>query len=238
MIVTAQPFLNEIDLLLVKFAELEGEVDAHIIVEADLTFTGRPKPMFFAENRERFARWNVLYYPLELPAHGDNPWVREQMQYDAVRAAVAEVSPEICMWLDADELPRRGTANRFRESGEQSMTLGMDFLLYDFSHQLPGRVWTNGKIGFYDKDRPQLWRGSEGLPTMMNSGWHCEFFGGRDTVMLKCNSTSHAIEPQSAPFRKAIGAGEQPAIEDTTDYPLERWPLLARERWEQIRQCS
>lgn len=240
MIVTAQPFLNELDVLEVKFAELEHEVDAHIIVEANRTFTGKLKPMVFAENKERFAKWNVIYRAIELPEEipgGNNPWVREELQYMALRAVVAEVAPEICLWLDADELPRRGTVNRFRESGELSLTLGMDFLLYDFSHQLEGRVWTNGKIGYYSPDREQLWRGSNGLQTMLDSGWHCEFFGGRDTVALKCHSTSHALEPQSGPFRKAIEAGERPGIEDTIDYPLARWPVLARERWEQTRQC-
>lgn len=237
MIVTAQPFLNELDLLTVKFTELEGVVDAHIIVEADRTFTGNLKPMLFEENKERFAKWNIIYVPISLPEEGSDPWVREELQYRALRAKVAEVAPEICLWLDADEMPRRGTVNRFRESGEQSLTLGMDFLLYDFSHQLGGRVWTNGKIGYYSPDREQLWRGTNGIQAMLNSGWHCEFFGGRDAVALKCASTSHAVEPQSAPFRKAIEAGERPGIEDTIDYPLERWPVLARERWEQTRQC-
>lgn len=237
MIVTAQPFLNELDLLEAKFTELEGEVDAHIVVEANRTFTGRVKPLLFAQNWERFAKWNIIYRAIDLPEEGIDPWAREELQYKAMRAVVAEAAPEICLWVDADELPRRGTVQRFRESGHRAATLGMDFLMYDFSRQLGGRVWTNGKIGFYDKEQPQLWRGSEGLPILEDAGWHCEFFGGREAVTLKCNSTSHAVEPQSAPFRKMIEAGEQPGIEDTLDYPLERWPVLARERWEQTRQC-
>ncbi len=237
MIVTAQPVLNEIDLLQIKFTELDGEVDAHIVVEADRTFTGKVKPMFFGENRARFERWNIIYVPISLPKEGDDPWRREYLQYEALRAKVAEIAPEICLWVDADELPRRGSVQRFRESGYPSATLGMDYLMFDFSHQFPGRVWSNGKIGFYDKEQPQLWRGSEGLPVLVDAGWHCEFFGGLEAVTLKCNSTSHAIEPQSAPFRKAIEAGERPGIEDCIDYPLERWPVLAREKWEATRQC-
>lgn len=238
MIITAQPFLNELDLLSIKLTELEGEVDAHIIVEADRTFTGEPKRMFFAENADHFKRWNVIYRSLSPPEKADSPWVRERMQYDFLRSVVAEVSPEICMWLDADEIPKRGTVNRFRESGERSMTLGMDFLMYDFSHHLEGRVWMNGKIGYYGKEQPQLWRGSEGLPTMLNAGWHCEYFGGREVATLKCNATSHACEPESAPFRQAVEAGECPGIEGCKDYPIERWPVLARERWGTTRQCA
>ena len=45
MIITAQLFFNELDLLEINANNLKGQVDAHVIVEATTTFTGLPKPL-------------------------------------------------------------------------------------------------------------------------------------------------------------------------------------------------
>jgi len=51
MIITASPFFDESDLLEIRCRELAGLVDAHIILEANLTYTGQPKPRNFEPQR-------------------------------------------------------------------------------------------------------------------------------------------------------------------------------------------
>ena len=48
-------FSNELDLLEIRWRELNSYVTKFVILEANTTFTGIPKPLFFASNRDRFA---------------------------------------------------------------------------------------------------------------------------------------------------------------------------------------
>lgn len=50
-------FFNELDLLEIRLNILDSSVDYFVIVESDETFTGIPKPLFFAENQGRFEPW-------------------------------------------------------------------------------------------------------------------------------------------------------------------------------------
>lgn len=48
---------NELDLLEIRLHELDAVVDHFLIVESNASFTGLPKQTFFANNRDRFARF-------------------------------------------------------------------------------------------------------------------------------------------------------------------------------------
>ena len=50
-------FYNELDLLELRMNILGDSVDYFVINEANITFTGKPKPLYFAENRKRFKKW-------------------------------------------------------------------------------------------------------------------------------------------------------------------------------------
>lgn len=50
-------FYNELDLLELRMNILGDTVDYFVINEANITFTGKPKPLYFQENRERFKKW-------------------------------------------------------------------------------------------------------------------------------------------------------------------------------------
>jgi beta-1,4-mannosyl-glycoprotein beta-1,4-N-acetylglucosaminyltransferase len=60
-------FYNELDLLELRMNILGDIVDYFVINEATITFTGKKKPLYFAENKERFKKWedkiihHVLY---------------------------------------------------------------------------------------------------------------------------------------------------------------------------------
>jgi len=50
-------FYNELDLLELRMNILEDVVDYFVINEATITFTGKKKPLYFAENKDRFKKW-------------------------------------------------------------------------------------------------------------------------------------------------------------------------------------
>ena len=50
-------FYNELDLLELRLNILGDVVDHFVINEANITFTGKPKPLYYQENKERFKKW-------------------------------------------------------------------------------------------------------------------------------------------------------------------------------------
>jgi beta-1,4-mannosyl-glycoprotein beta-1,4-N-acetylglucosaminyltransferase len=50
-------FFNELDLLEIRFNILNDVVDYFVINEANITFTGKEKPLYYYENRKRFEKW-------------------------------------------------------------------------------------------------------------------------------------------------------------------------------------
>ena len=57
MIYDAFLFFNELDLLDLRLNILSPVVDRFVISESRLTFSGKPKPLYFYENRQRFSQF-------------------------------------------------------------------------------------------------------------------------------------------------------------------------------------
>jgi beta-1,4-mannosyl-glycoprotein beta-1,4-N-acetylglucosaminyltransferase len=72
-------FFNELDLLELRLNELAGHVDFFVLVEAPMTFQGKPKPLFYAENQARFAafRDKIIHLVIDDMPAGDDAWARE-----------------------------------------------------------------------------------------------------------------------------------------------------------------
>jgi len=51
-------FFNELDLLEMRLAILDPYVDHFVIAESTTTFSGKPKPLYYEENKERFKKWH------------------------------------------------------------------------------------------------------------------------------------------------------------------------------------
>lgn len=101
-------FFNELDILELRLEELDACVDHFVIGEATRTFSNEPKPLYFAENKERFARFlpKIIHVVIDdLPADGD-AWDREAFQRDALSRGLDGAQPDdIVMISDVDEIP-------------------------------------------------------------------------------------------------------------------------------------
>ena len=108
-IVDVSPFNGEFTLLEIKLNEMHDWVDAFVIYESPKTYTGRPKPLHFAEHRQRFARFadKIVHVVLdETPPYASEAWARELCQRGAIARALAPlVGPDdLIMMSDTDEV--------------------------------------------------------------------------------------------------------------------------------------
>lgn len=101
-------FYNEFELLEWRLKMLYDIVDCFIIVEADRTFQNKPKPLYFAENRQRFEKYadKIRYIPVTDTIECKDNWSIEIYQRNCIARGLQDCQPEdIVMLGDIDEFP-------------------------------------------------------------------------------------------------------------------------------------
>lgn len=234
MIITAQPFFDEVDLMLIKCRELAGLVDAHVIVEANLTYTGQPKPYYFDEARDRFADFPIIHHKIELPPNNPDgthmpAWDREDIQRKELSRIVKMLHPEVVFYTDVDETPRMSTLARFRQMKIQTARMEMDDLRYFFNRCDRTSHWHTPYVTLHDPkaDWPPGFH-NEAHPIISAAGWHFCFMGGRDQILKSVRAISHAEEECGIEYARKVEAGELPDLARTTPYPIELLPECIR----------
>ncbi len=152
-------FYNELDLLEVRLHELYEIVDHFVIVEANLTFSGNPKPFYFAENRDAFGRYadKIIYVGMEFPEGDlrhrlttrpeDSTWAREHFQRDQISRGLTEASSDDLIIVgDVDEII---SATKLREAiasrRPHDLTIfEMPIHTGSVNRRLTGTIWEKG----------------------------------------------------------------------------------------------
>jgi len=116
MIIDAFPVNDEMDILELRLGQLDEVVDHFVIVETSRTFSGMPKPYYYQENKERFAKWNhkILHTAIDLPAEG--AWFYEKTQREVLVDKIRSLSPHPHYTLtssDCDEIPNPEGINNY-----------------------------------------------------------------------------------------------------------------------------
>lgn len=204
------PFMNEIEVLEVKLAELSQVVDRFVIAEADRTYMNSPKRLNFFENRHRFASWlhQIDYLPVRDGPHDADPWTREFHQRRALGQGLVAADPDdLVILTDADEIPSVEAvvwAQRNVERDTWRFCLAMH--LYHLHWRWPELQW-GYQIArcarLYDIPRDpdgevdvQAWRldNSPYLPLVMGgeqAGWHLAYQGGAERIRYKLAEAAH-----------------------------------------------
>lgn len=156
MIIDTFPFFNELELLEVRLHELDAVVDRFVLAEAPRTHSNQPKPLHFAENRERFKKFlpKITHIVVDdLPDTAD-AWLLEGLQRRGVDRGLAGCQPDdIILHSDADEIPdARAVAALSRSMPSRSGALG------NLWHRLLATPFAVRWLRFYLKKRhPFVW---------------------------------------------------------------------------------
>ncbi|KAF9212398.1 hypothetical protein BGZ59_006805 [Podila verticillata] len=132
-------FNTELDLLELRLNELYHVVDAFVIIEFNLTFSGRPKQLNYLENSRHFGKFKHMIHHIELPpmsaeeAKDDQGgWgIENYTRNKGVEIAIKELQPNDGDWLllsDLDEIPRPSIllAMKYPEQSSETSSLFLD----------------------------------------------------------------------------------------------------------------
>jgi hypothetical protein len=250
---------SEFDLLECRLVQSEDlPVYRHVLVEAPLDHRGHPKPLYYAENRSRFAAWedrivHIVAEDLPTAEQAADPWVREAAQRDATAAALGGVTGDD--WLiiaDLDEI-LNARAIEYIQAGQRGILeltvciFAVDWLWGQMKCTPVMPAAFLGKYGSVHEARRQPWH--EG-PVLPGGGHHLTWLGGQDKVRAKLAAYPHTeVEPGvlaalendafirqgTNPFRPYMGWGPEMLTPADVD---ETWPKYIYNRVTGKKPCA
>jgi hypothetical protein len=200
MLVDTFMFYNEFDILELRLEVLDRYVDRFVLVEAEVNHVGGPKPLYFQENKERYAKWlhkitHIIVTAEEAPKD-DNPWVREKYQRACILRGLDDVpDASIVMVSDVDEIPDLNLVP-FERLPHIVCSVHMWMFEYSLDYLFTGEPWfgtviTNCEL--FKRAGPNQLRDSRWkFPCFKEAGWHLSSFGTPMHVWQKMRTYAHA----------------------------------------------
>jgi hypothetical protein len=199
---------DELDVLECRLTELEDVDVTHVLVEATLNHQGKPKPLWYADNKARFERWRervVHVVVSDLDPHDDSAWGRENAQREFTWQGLQDAEPDdIIIHSDADEILSVPTVNLAQAIGLQggSMRYWLRHFIFACDWEIQGgEVWDKPVStqlknidSFTDLRRSNGFMtasGGMGPDIRGGMGWHLSFFGGPDSIRRKLQRDCH-----------------------------------------------
>ncbi|THU85036.1 glycosyltransferase family 17 protein [Dendrothele bispora CBS 962.96] len=194
---------TELDLLEIRLNELENVVDRFFIIESNTTFTGLPKQTHFANNRQRFAKFekkiSYRFIPGPSEYNEKGAWDVEADTRRAMtlflRSHMTEYLPgtrSLVIMSDIDEIPSAHSLALLRNCDfGQSIHLQLRNYLYSFEWFLGFNSW---RASVHQWNRDSYYRHSmSGDVALADAGWHCSYcFRTIPEYVTKMEGFSHS----------------------------------------------
>ncbi len=232
-------FFNELEIINIRFEELYDVVDHFVIVESAFTHSGEPKPLFFADNRHHFSKFQdkIIYILVDrFPSFAKDPqknaWQREYYQRNQIEKGLKGCSPnDIIIISDVDEIPRRSTIVNLPPLDNKVFNLDEQFFRYQLNRIDPREdpAKTHGaRVLRYSRLKqlgPQKVRTYNDVVRIPNAAWHFNSMGGLDSILYKHRSFTHFYDIDPAFFKRSkelwdnVILKQHPAIPVDSSFP-------------------
>ena len=215
MIVDAFTFLNEKELVELRIKYLNELVDCFLIVEADVTHTGKEKKWNFSEllnnNLKEFSH-KIQYHQMKVdlkkaeaeksPNYKGGTWGRswkvESVQRNFIKEACKNFSPsDIIIISDLDEIPSKDKLSFIKSCdfrvvapvAFEQASFHLDCKFLELERWVGSIVVTKELI---DKYEPQIFRDlRKRISRFTDAGWSFSSFGGIKRIKEKIESFCH-----------------------------------------------
>ncbi len=193
-------FFDELDLLELRLRELESVVDKFVLVESTVTFTNKPKKLYYQENRQRFKRFSkkIIHVVVDDSPNVSLPWIIEHFQFAAVsRGLKACKTNDVVLLSSVDEIPKKDLIPIWAKKKGKHKMFSQHVCEYflNFMGEGEGAMWPCTSMFFY-KDLctyidPYIARFSPTDTLIPDGGWHFTFIGDVKRIQQKLSAWSH-----------------------------------------------
>lgn len=180
-------FFNELDLLEARFNILDEHVDRFILCESLETFSGKPKPLYYQENKQRFELWNHKITHLIAPKiETDDSFERAAHQKDFIRKSLLLKAEDILYFGDVDEI--------WTPQDVDDEVYNLQQLCYSYYfNRRSSEEWVGTVAGKWKTIKTQTlnhWRATHTF-IRSNGGWHFTNLGGPEQLLKKLDAYDH-----------------------------------------------
>jgi len=205
-------FYNELDLLELRLTELYDHVNHFVLVEADTTYTSKPKPFYYEENKQRYAQWadKIIHIKVTDMPRDPDAWVNDIYQRNQIARGIVDAdADDLIMVCDLDEIVRPEAVEYMQSSDQSLFALRMTLHNFKFNYVRtapdPYQIWgMAGRRSLFDEIQPDPFRQlrfnfmaapyqfrNEGCEVVEHAGWHFGYMGDNEWLKNKAQSFAH-----------------------------------------------
>jgi len=208
-------FYNELTVLKIRLEELYDIVDKFILIEATVTHSGNPKPLYYSENKEDFSKYNdkIIHMVTDftegyefskyIQARNVN-WFKENYQRECAQIAIQDLNlsnDDIIITTDLDEIPKRSIIDSIKKGEiliQDDIVYSIEMVLYYYNIELTTpRRWYYAKLVNY-----KTYKNFELLnqirfhnyTLIKDAGYHLSYFGDVKFIKNKVESFAESVD--------------------------------------------
>lgn len=197
------------NLLYYRLNLLNDIVDYFVIVEANHTFAGNKKILYYHENKYLFKRFEskIIHIIIDMPYIYPNinynvneQWLNEYHQRNSINLAFNKLilnKQDLIIISDLDEIIKPDTLVKLKngiiEVNDGGFSLLQDVYYYNINTK-QDELTNSCKMVTYEKyitTTPQEIRCSNPFPNLADDGWHLSYFGDKTFIKNKIKEFSH-----------------------------------------------
>jgi Glycosyltransferase family 17 len=201
------PFFNELDVLEIRLKEMYDTVDYFVLVESNISHSGKPKEFFFENNKERFKPYldKIRHIKIEDMPDTQDSWVREKFQRTCIDRGLTDRDPEdLIIVSDCDEIPRAELIQMISQddAGWDRYILYIPLLKFRLNYMkifnftkgsniivTRAKTYTNAQ---QEREFTFFWNSKPNNTVLLeHGGWHFSYLGNDDQVVTKIKNFAH-----------------------------------------------
>lgn len=202
-------FFNEADVLEIRFKELWNSVDIFVIVEANVTHAGNPKPYYLLEKfKDRFEPYlsKVRHIKVtDMPDVNDG-MVKDRYQRSCIARGLYDIEPDdLIIISDCDEIARAEVIEMIKEDENNydryilclaQLQYKLNYMKYFPYSKNPNCMVTRGRAFTDPQQERQFtfhWLAPPPPDTVHidHGGWHFTYFGDDTHAITKIQNFAH-----------------------------------------------
>lgn len=199
MIIDSFIFYNELELLDLRLRILSDCVDYFLIVESDTTFSNKPKPLFYEENKQLFEEFGHKIISTSFSSNKqsftrNNVHDQRNYIYDSIVENFDLNDDDVIILSDLDEIPNPNVIVEYQSNNKQNICSLDAKMFYYYLNTRVNYDWKAIKIfraKDLKKDLHSLRISTEHTEILPNGGWHWSFVGGVELMKQKLSAFSH-----------------------------------------------
>lgn len=179
---------------------MKNVVDEFVLVESEITFSGKQKPLYFELNKQKFSEFNIKHViiPNNLMLQFEDNWDREYLQRNYIQEVLKDYPNDtITMISDLDEIPRAESVMFVCQNLQRNKIIKLKQNHYYYLNGLviSEEDWKGTTICYkslLNEFTPhQIRTNDDRTEYVSNAGWHFSYVGGIDRIKQKIQAYSH-----------------------------------------------